>query len=293
MDLEQKAVMRLQEGVRMSKQLYDGAPLMITYSGGKDSDVVAELAVRHLPHEDFEIVNSHTTADAPQTVRYIRERFKQWELQGVKCSIVYPTYKGKRATMWNLIPRKMVPPTRLMRYCCFVLKETSGKNRFVGTGVRWDESVKRKMRGIYESIEKEKTKRIILLNDNDDRQMLESCVKQNKRVVNPIIDWEENDVWDYLKDIKCISNPLYYCGFDRVGCIGCPMAGKKALFEFKMFPAYKNMYIHAFDRMLEMRKIKGKVSKWKNGADVFEWWTNPQYDPLQIKLEDVVGDDDE
>lgn len=293
MDLEEKAVMRLQEGVRMSKQLYDGAPLMITYSGGKDSDVVAELAVRNLPHEDFEIVNSHTTADAPQTVRYIRERFKQWESQGVKCSIVYPTYKGKRATMWNLIPQKLMPPTRIMRYCCYVLKETSGKNRFVATGVRWEESAKRKMRGIYESIEKEKTKRIILLNDNDDRQMLESCVNQNKRVVNPIIDWEENDVWDYLKDIKCVSNPLYYCGFDRVGCIGCPMAGKKVLFEFKMFPAYKNMYIHAFDRMLEMRKIKGKVSKWKDGADVFEWWTNPQYDPLQIKLEDVVGDDDE
>lgn len=271
MDLEEKAVMRLQEGVRMSKQLYDGAPLMITYSGGKDSDVVSELAVRHLPHEDFEIVNSHTTADAPQTVRYIRERFKQWESQGVKCSIVYPKYKGKRATMWNLIPRKMIPPTRLMRYCCAILKETSGKHRFIATGVRWDESVKRKMRGIYESIEKEKTKRIILLNDNDDRQMLESCVKQNKRVVNPIIDWEENDVWDYLKDIKCISNPLYYCGFDRVGCVGCPMAGKKALFEFKMFPAYKTMYLHAFDRMIEMRKTKGKLTEWETGEDVFEW----------------------
>ncbi len=293
MDLEEKAVMRLQEGVRMSKQLYDGAPLMITYSGGKDSDVVAELAVRHLPHEDFEIVNSHTTADASQTVRYIRERFKQWESQGVKCSIVYPTYKGKRATMWNLIPQKLIPPTRLMRYCCDVLKETSWNNRFFSTGVRWDESVKRKMRGIYETITSKKQDRILLMNDNDDRQMLESCVKQNKRAVNPIIDWKENDVWDYLKDIKCVSNPLYYCGFDRVGCIGCPMAGRKALFEFKMFPAYKNMYIHAFDRMLEMRKIKGKVSKWKDGADVFEWWTNPQYDPLQIKLEDVVGDDDE
>ena len=295
MDLEEKAVMRLQEGVRMSKQLYDGAPLMITYSGGKDSDVVAELAVRHLPHEDFEIVNSHTTADAPQTVRYIRERFKQWESQGVKCSIVYPTYKGKRATMWNLIPQKMMPPTRLVRYCCEILKETSGQNRFTSTGVRWDESVKRKNnRGIYEALAKKQNDRIILLNDNDDRQMLESCIKQNTRVVNPIVDWEENDVWDYLKDIKCVSNPLYYCGFDRVGCIGCPMAGKKVLFEFKMFPAYKKMYLHAFDRMLKTRKNRGKPPFADGTAEgVFEWWTNPQYDPLQIKLEDVVGDDDE
>ena len=67
MDLEEKAVLRLREGVTMSRQLYE-MPLMITYSGGKDSDVIAELAIRHLPHDDFEIVNSHTTADAPETV---------------------------------------------------------------------------------------------------------------------------------------------------------------------------------------------------------------------------------
>ena len=172
----------------------------------------------------------------------------------------------------------------------------SGITRFCSTGVRWDESIKRKnKRGIYEALTPKRHDRVILINDNDDRQMIESCVKQNKRVVNPIIDWTNSDVWDYLKDIKCLSNPLYYCGFDRVGCIGCPLAdNKKVLFEFKMFPAYKKMYIHAFDRMIMIREQNGRKSElWKNGADVFEWWTNPQYDPLQIKFEDVIGDDDE
>lgn len=166
----------------------------------------------------------------------------------------------------------------------------------MATGVRWDESSRRKaIRGIYEAHHKQKSQRILLLNDNDDRNLIESCVKQNTRVVNPIIDWNDECVWDYLKDVKCASNPLYYCGFNRVGCVGCPLAdNKKVLFEFKMFPAYKTMYIHAFDRMLKNRKLKDKPPFADDTAEgVFEWWTNPQYDPLQIKLEDVVGDDDE
>lgn len=57
----------------------------------------------------------------------------------------YPRDKdGKVITMWNLIPRKLMPPTRTVRYCCECLKETGGKGRVVVTGVRWDESVRRK-----------------------------------------------------------------------------------------------------------------------------------------------------
>ena len=45
--------------------------------------------------------------------------------------------------MWNLIPEKLMPPTRLVRYCCQELKETSGMGRYVATGVRWDERHKK------------------------------------------------------------------------------------------------------------------------------------------------------
>ena len=292
MDLEEKAVLRLQEGVRMSRQLY-GMPLMITYSGGKDSDVIAELAIRHLPHDDFEIVNSHTTADAPETVYYIRRRFAEWEGKGVQCRIEHPKYKGKRTSMWDLIPQKLLPPTRLARYCCAVLKEAKGKGRMIATGVRWEESIKRRNRGIYEAITPSKKDRVILMNDNDDRQLLESCIKQNSRVVNPIIDWDETDVWGYLRDADCNGNPLYQCGYKRVGCIGCPMAGGKGqIHEFSMYPKYRQMYVHAFDRMIEVIKARGKETKWESGEDVMEWWTNPEYIHGQLKLADIMEDDD-
>lgn len=91
MDLEQKAFERLRQGELFSKTYYQ-KPLMITYSGGKDSDVLAELALRS--GIDFEIVHSHTTADAPETYRYINERFKYFEDKGVKCTRIYPVYKG-------------------------------------------------------------------------------------------------------------------------------------------------------------------------------------------------------
>lgn len=99
-------------------------PLVVTDSGGKDSAVCRELVRRSgVPHE---LMHNLTTADAPQTIYYVREQFKRAEEAGISCSINYPYYKGKRITMWSLIPMKKIPPTRLARYCCEVLKENSG-----------------------------------------------------------------------------------------------------------------------------------------------------------------------
>ena len=79
MDEVDKAIERLKLGSDMSLRYY-GKPLMITYSGGKDSEVLADLAIKaKIP---IEIVNSHTTADAPPTVYHIRNQFKKWENDG-------------------------------------------------------------------------------------------------------------------------------------------------------------------------------------------------------------------
>lgn len=171
---EALAIARLQDAARLSEHRYK-KPLMVTYSGGKDSQVLVALAER--AGINFEVVNSHTTADAPETVYFIREQFKAMEERGIKCSIVMPTYKDKPVSMWTLIPQKLMPPTRLVRYCCDVLKETTGKNRFVATGVRWAESTKRaNNRGVMELRHKNKDKRIILQHDNDEkRRLFETC----------------------------------------------------------------------------------------------------------------------
>lgn len=175
-DKEQLAIARLQEASRMSLQVYK-QPLVVTISGGKDSSVCIALAERAgIP---FEVQHNHTTADAPETVYFVREEFKRLEAAGIQCTVNYPVYKGQRTSMWDLIPQKLMPPTRLVRYCCSVLKERGGAGRFIVTGVRWAESVMRKNnRGIYEA-----GREIILNNDNDDRRRLfESCRLQAKRV---------------------------------------------------------------------------------------------------------------
>ncbi len=93
MDLEQKAIKRIQLASELSLKHYE-KPLVCAYSGGKDSDTLLELFKR--AGVPFEVHNSHTTADAPQTVKHIQETFRELELQGIKCKIQMPTYKGEK-----------------------------------------------------------------------------------------------------------------------------------------------------------------------------------------------------
>lgn len=293
MDQEHIAIERLKAASEMSLQHY-GLPLVITDSGGKDSQVCKELALRAgIP---FEIMHNHTTADAPETVSFVRSEAKRFEDMGIKYTINMPTYKGKRVSMWSLIPQKLMPPTRLVRYCCSVLKETGGAGRFITTGVRWEESSSRKNnRGIYEQIGSSKTNKIILNNDNDDkRRLFENCRLKAKRIVNPIVDWTENDVWGFLKETKCPVNPLYAEGWCRVGCVGCPLAGKKGReAEFARWGRYKNLYIKAFDKMLREREARDRMYGWRmgnTGTDVFNWWM--EYDTIPGQMDLFEEEDD-
>ena len=287
MDKLNAAVKRLQAASEMSLYLY-GKPLLLTYSGGKDSDATIEVAkIAGIP---FEVQHSLTTADAPETVRHVREKFRALELEGIHCEITYPTYKGHRTSMWGLIPRKLMPPTRLVRYCCEILKATAGRDRWIITGVRWAESASRKAnRGIYEANGGRKA-HVILNNDNDDlRRVTETCASKNKRTVNPIIDWTDDDVWSLLHDRQMQCNPLY-CDFGRVGCIGCPMAGKSGRErEFLRWPKYKRLYLAAFDRMLKERTARGKQTYgWQNAMDVYNWWM--EYDVMPGQM-DILEED--
>lgn len=275
MDLEQKSIERIKLAAEMSLQHYK-QPLVCTYSGGKDSDVMLELFKRSgVP---FEVRHSLTTADAPQTVRHVKKVFRDLELKGVKATVSYPIYKGERTSMWRLIPQKKMPPTRFTRYCCKMLKENDGSGRYVATGVRWAESTARSKRSEFEKMGKNKKEAehfstVMLLEDNDTkRRMTEMCMQKRKMIVNPIIDWENADIWKYIESEKIETCELYKCGYDRVGCIGCPMAGKKRWKEFRDFPTYERAYKKAFERMLEELKKTRKSVKWKNAEEVFLWW---------------------
>lgn len=179
--------------------------------------------------------------------------------------------------------------------CAILLRDsqgTRGAGRFITTGVRWAESAKRKSsRGIFEKNAADPAKRIILNNDNDDkRRLFENCTLQAKRVCNPIVDWTDEDVWLFLLESGVPINPLYAEGFKRVGCIGCPMAGKSRNREFARWPAYEKMYLHAFGRMLEERERRGKMDgEWRAGTtakDIFHWWMEDDVIPGQLSIDD-------
>ena len=192
--------------------------------------------------------------------------------------------------MWNLIPRKLMPPTRIARYCCEALKESNGKGRVIVTGVRWSESANRaRKQGVAVFIGKQKTTErianeigaeyklnatgnVILNDDNDEaRRMVEHCYRTQKTLVNPIVDWEEEDVWEFLDSNGIEHCCLYDQGNSRIGCIGCPMSTAAAA-DLEKFPKYKANYIKAFDRMLEAREKAGLQTDWRNGEEVMRWW---------------------
>lgn len=284
---------------QMSEQYYH-KPLTICYSGGKDSDVLLDLALRGgIP---FEIINSHTTVDAPPTVYHIREVFEKIKEEGFKATILYPTYKGERTSMWELIPKKQIPPTRIARYCCQILKEQSTPNSLVALGVRANESVQRAQRNSFEvrGKTKKQAKRFSLehtvevyreaneLGDAYDCTLIKAAKENKNLICNPIINWTDRDIWGYIREHKIKYNPLYDMGYCRVGCIGCPMASKERYKEFRDFPKFELNYKLAFGRMLQRLKESGINTKWKSAEDVFLWWMEDKNVEGQLSIDDWI-----
>lgn len=121
---------------------------------------------------------------------------------------------------------------------------------------------------------------MVLNFDNaDSRRAVEHCFRTTSTMINPILDWSEEDVWAFLHHYGCEGNPLYQCGRSRIGCIGCPMQGKKGMRrDFANYPKYYEAYIRAFDRMLDAIKAEGTVKNlsWRTGEDVMHWWISDE-----------------
>lgn len=269
----------------------------VAFSGGKDSQCVYHLC--QMAGVKFDAHYMVTSVEPPELMRFIRDKYPDVIWERPRDS------RGKPVTMWTLIPEHTVPPTRFLRYCCKGLKETGGGNRRVVTGVRWAESAKRKANHGFVDLKShpktmvklannykvpykinQKGGMILLNNDNDiNRQMVEHCPLKAKVMINPILDWEEEDVWGFLNGNNIEHCSLYDEGFNRLGCIGCPLAGRKNMErDFKRWPRYKELYIRAFDRMIEKHPESGigiynpdsdkryRFKKNVTGAEIFDTW---------------------
>ena len=308
-ELEQK----VQKSIERLKAFQPDEGYYLAFSGGKDSVVCKALL--ELGGCKYDATYRVTSVDPPELVRFIKKQHPdvKREVPRYSDTIRDEKLRGKPITMWNLIPKEKYPPTRLSRYCCRNLKENGGDGRITVTGVRWAESVNRQRNsgvlGVHSTGEdsealietgnfiKHKSGGVILTNDNDDsRRLVESCYKRHKTNLNPIIDWSDKDVWDFIRAHKIPYCSLYDEGETRLGCIGCPMANKGREKQFIRWPKYKAAYILAFDKMIKARQNAGlhKIEKFGDtGQDTFNWWMG--YDVLQGQMNwfDEETEDDE
>lgn len=251
----------------------------LAFSGGKDSCCIKELA--NMAGVQYDAHYNVTTVDPPELVRFIKYQHPDvaWEKPAMP--------------MRKLIAQHDTPPTRIIRYCCHALKEGGGKGRITVTGVRWAESARRKgQHGIAN------VKRVVLNDDNDEtRRMVENCYRTQKTTVNPIIDWSDDEVWEFIHERKLPYCSLYDEGWKRLGCVGCPMSSN-AEKELERWPQYKALYLKAFEEMLKVRKhrvMDDATVKWTDAQAVMDWWlgkTGVPTDKNQIAMDmDPNGDE--
>ena len=241
----------------------------VAFSGGKDSQCVYHLC--KMAGVKFDAHYAVTSVDPPELIRFIRANYPD---------VIFDRQNGedgKPLTMWNLIVKRRVPPTFKHRYCCAYLKEACGPGRITVTGVRWAESTNRKLtHGVVGFQGKKKSTvaaaksananfklnkhgDVIMNDDNDEnRRLVEQCYRTRKTMVNPIVDWTEDDVWGFLDGNNIPHCCLYDEGFTRLGCIGCPLSGTSGMIrDFERWPKYKELYLRAFGKMLDARKERG------------------------------------
>ena len=258
---------RVEVAIKRIKAFEPPEGYYLAFSGGKDSVTIKALC--DMAGVKYDAHYNVTSVDPPELVKFVKS------FTDVRFDIPHDS-DGKPITMWSLIPRNRMPPTRIMRYCCKALKEGGGESRFVITGVRWAESARRK--NTRTSLEVGDGRRERLNADDPDNQesmMFRFCLTKHKRILNPIIDWQNEDVWEFIHKYNVKYCSLYDEGYTRLGCIGCPMGNAKGMnHDFERYPKYKKMYLKAFERMLDERSRAGLVSKriGSTPEEVMNWW---------------------
>lgn len=260
-ELQQKidtAYERFRWAAKEAERLFD-MPLVVRYSGGKDSDVILQLAKESgVP---FRVTHNLTTADPPDNVYYIRRVFAALREEGIEAKINIP-----KRSLWKIMRETLVIPSRMMRVCCSELKERKMPDApYIVTGVRWAESANRRAKSgiamVYTSsdrADRAAAAGLLTTDDASSRRLFEQCQMRGVRVLNPIIDWGDDDVWSYLASRHIEGNPLYKEGWTRIGCVGCPLACRRAReIAFARYPKLYKAWHDAIAYVIARRREMG------------------------------------
>lgn len=250
---------------------------VVGYSGGKDSDVLVHLFRR--AGVRFCVVHNHTTLDMPETVYYIRRKFKEWEGQGIDCRIYYPTIN-----FWSLCLKKKMLPIRRTRFCCAELKERNDipelQYALRSFGVRKAESVKRNMhRDSIETRNREDYKDIqrFHFDNTEDVKQTGACYTNSYFFVNPLAYWSTDYLWDYIYGENVEVHPKYAEGYDRIGCLLCPQAKEcQRKREAAEYPKFTKRFVKLANDIIKLRNSQGLPNKYnfKTGTEYFDMWLN-------------------
>lgn len=199
----------------------DGGPIEVSYSGGKDSDVILELAkMADIP---FEAIYKQTSIDPPGTTKHALDN-------GV--TIYHP-----KKTFFQLVAEKG-SPSRFKRFCCEKLKEYKIYDRSI-QGIRRAESPARAKRYKEPSFCRLYGK----------GQCVETYL--------PILEWTDADVERFIEERGIRCHPLYYDEEGRfhverrLGCIGCPLQGDNGLSDFLKYPRFFRQYVKSYQSFLD------------------------------------------
>ena len=193
--------------------------IVVSFSGGKDSTVTADLAVKALSNPSLVHIFGDTMLEFPSTIEYAH-RFRD-----AHPDAIFQIAKNDEQNFYDVC-EDIGPPARMMRWCCSMFK-TGPITRIINSlyrsqqiltfyGIRKSESVSRSK---YNRIE-----------DSSD-----SVKIQQQTVASPIFFWKDIDIWLYLLAEKVDFNDAYRLGYDRVGCWCCPNNNSRAQFLSKIY----------------------------------------------------------
>ena len=205
--------------IRKAASGYPEERIVVSFSGGKDSTVTADLAVKALSNPSLVHIFGDTTLEFPITIEYAH-RFREAHPEAI-----FQIAKNDDQNFYDVCD-DIGPPARMMRWCCSMFK-TGPITRIINSLYRSQQILT--FYGIRkaESVSRSKYNRI---EDSADAVKI-----QQQTVASPIFFWKDIDIWLYILAEQIDFNDAYRLGYDRVGCWCCPNNNLRAQFLSKIY----------------------------------------------------------